>query len=216
MTNTRASYNEDRLCLGEQLPLEMPLSVILDVSERCNFRCSYCFRSKERDESWGYAAKNNLMSMEIFYRSVQQLAEFPQKIKSISLSGHGEPLCNPQIAEMARFLRTADVAERIDMHTNASLLTAETVKEIADAGFSRIVISLQGLNTDDYWRVCGTRLNWDAFWENLRLLYTIKTDNLQLHIKISEAAFGRESMEADKVRFYKLFGDIADSISVEK
>ncbi len=216
MTDIKASYNEDRLCLGERLPLDTPLSVILDISERCNFKCSYCFRSKEKDESWGYAAKNGLMSMETFCQSLQQLASFPQKIQSVSLSGHGEPLCNPDIVGMVRCLRTSGVTSRIEMHTNASLLTAEMAKEIARAGFSRIIVSLQGMDASTYQRVCGVRLDWDAFYENLRILHREKDDALRLHIKISEAAFhqGREGLE--KEAFYALFDKIADTVSVEE
>ncbi|MBD5456947.1 MAG: radical SAM protein [Lachnospiraceae bacterium] len=216
MPDIQASYNVDRLCLGEKLPLDTPLSVILDVSERCNFRCSYCFRSKEKDESWDYAARNDLMSMEVFRRSIQQLSEFPQRIKSISLSGHGEPLCNPDIVEMVRCLRAADVTERIEMHTNASLLSAEKARKIAGAGFSKIVVSLQGLDSGAYRRVCGAKLDWDVFFENLQILYNSKNSGLKIHIKISEAAFSQEKRPGEEELFYTLFGEICDTISIEK
>ena len=102
------------------------------------------------------------------------------------------------------------------MHTNASLLTAEMAKEIARAGFSRIIVSLQGMDASTYQRVCGVRLDWDAFYENLRILHREKDDALRLHIKISEAAFhqGREDLE--KEAFYALFDKIADTVSVEE
>lgn len=216
MMNIRASYNEKRQRLGEILPLDTPLSVILDTSERCNFRCSYCFRSKPQDESWGYAAKNNLMSMDVFHQCIRQLAKFPQKIKSVELSGQGEPLCNPKIAEMVHDLRTADVTEQIVMHTNASMLTAATAKEIARAGFTKIVVSLQGLNANTYEEVCGAELNWDAFYEKLRILYENKNDDLKIHIKITEAALNPKNSAREETVFYSLFGSIADSISVEK
>ena len=137
ITNIEASYRRDRLCLGKELPLDMPLSLIIDISEKCNFRCSYCFRAKERDESWDYAAKNNLMPADSFREIIRQLSAFPGKIKSISLSGHGEPLCNPDIIDMVHALCAANVTERIEMHTNASLLTAKTAEEIAKAGLER-------------------------------------------------------------------------------
>lgn len=216
MLDIKASYNKDRLCLGEKLPLDTPLSIIVDVSERCNFKCNYCFRSKDKDESWDYAAKNGLMPMEIFRRSVRQMSEFPQKIKSVSLSGHGEPLCNPNIIEMVHYLRTSGVTERIEMHTNASLLSEEKAKDIARAGFSRIVVSLQGLDADSYRRVCGAKLDWYAFYGNLRTLFRNKNSDLHLHIKISEAAFDQENEAAEKERFYALFGEIADTVSVEE
>lgn len=216
MTGKQASYNEERICLGEKLPLDTPLSVILDISERCNFKCNYCFRSGKKDETWGYAAKNNLMSMELFQRAVKQLSVFPQKIKVVSLSGHGEPLCNPEISAMVRYLRDFSITERIEMHTNASLLTKKTVQEIAQAGFSRIVVSLQGLDARDYERVCGARLDWDNFYRCLQILYENRVDGLKIHIKISEAALSAENYAADEEKFFALFEPIADTISVEK
>ena len=66
----KASYNQERICLGEALPLNTPLSIILDVSERCNFLCNYCFRSGQKDGSWDFAQKNNLMTMDIFQKAV--------------------------------------------------------------------------------------------------------------------------------------------------
>lgn len=216
MANIKASYNEDRLCLGEKLPLDTPLSMVIDISERCNFQCSYCFRSKVKDESWDYAAKNGLMPMEIFRQSVRQMSEFPQKIKSVSLSGHGEPLCNPDIVEMVRCLRMSGVTERIEMHTNASLLSEERAKNIAKAGFSRIVVSLQGLDTGSYKRVCGARLDWDAFYGNLEVLFRNKNSDLRIHIKISEAAFSQGNEVTEREHFYTMFGEIADTISVEE
>ncbi|MCI9506651.1 MAG: radical SAM protein [Oscillospiraceae bacterium] len=214
ITNIEASYRRDRLCLGKELPLDMPLSLIIDISEKCNFRCSYCFRAKERDESWDYAAKNNLMPADSFREIIRQLSAFPGKIKSISLSGHGEPLCNPDIIDMVHALCAANVTERIEMHTNASLLTAKTAEEIAKAGFSRIVVSLQGLDGDTYKRVCGVKVDWDVFYKSLQILYNNKNDSLQLHIKISDAALSPEN--AERERFYAMFGEIADTVSVEE
>lgn len=154
--------------------------------------------------------------MELFKLAIKQLAEFPQKIKSVSLSGHGEPLCNPELVSMIQYLEQAAVTERIEMHTNASVLTAETAKNIAQSGFSKIVVSLQGLDADTYQKVCGIKLNWNAFYKQLQILYQNKSSKLKVHIKISEAALKKENYEAEKDRFYSLFGPIADTISIEK
>ncbi|GMX66221.1 radical SAM protein [Paenibacillus elgii] len=212
----KPSYNTERTLLGEQLPLDTPYSVILDVSERCNFKCSYCFRAGKIDESWGFAAARSLMSPETFQRAARQLAEFPRKIKVVSLSGHGEPLANPRIVDMVRYLKELNVAEQIDMHTNASLLTQENAPRIARAGFTRIVVSLQGLDALSYERTCGVKINFDKFYNNLKLLYESKDSNLQIHIKIADVALGKENVEESKQKFYALFSGIADHVYVEK
>ena len=216
MAEIKESYNTERLCLGEKLPLNTPLSVIFDLSERCNFKCNYCFRSGEKNESWGYVAKNELMTLEVFETVVKQISQFPQPIKVVSLSGHGEPLYNPNIIKMTNLLRESTAVERIEMHTNASLLTEESIIKIQKAGFSRIVVSLQGLDSSTYEHVCGVKINWEKFYNNLKKLYENKEDNLKIHIKISEAALDKNHYSRDEEKFYTLFGNIADSIFIEK
>lgn len=216
MANIRPSYNTDRTILGEKLPLDTPFSIILDVSERCNFRCSYCFRSGIKNETWGFASNNEVMTSEIFERAVRQLALFPRKIKQISLSGHGEPLCNPNLANMVRILKQLDVAEKIDMHTNGALLTEKSAISIAQSGFSRIIVSLQGLDADAYKRTCQVKINFDKFYNNLKIMYENKNNDLKIHIKVADVALGKEKLKAEENRFTDLFENIADSVSVEK
>lgn len=216
MAVVKPSYNTERVVLGENLPLDTPFAVILDISERCNFRCSYCFRSGKRDESWGFAARGDLMSQEVFKSAARQLKDFPQKLKLVSLSGHGEPLCNPNIVDMVQYLKKLDVAEQIDMHTNASLLTAESAVRIANAGFTRIVVSLQGLDAAAYERTCQAKIDFRQFYNNLKILYENKDKGLKLHIKIADVALGTENIRECEQSFYALFGGIADSVFVEK
>ncbi|MCL1983379.1 MAG: radical SAM protein [Clostridiales bacterium] len=216
MACIKPSYNTERIILGERLPLEAPLALILDTSSRCNFKCIYCYRSGKKDESWGYAALGEIMPPEVFERTVEQLREFSQTIKSVSLSGHGEPMCNPHLANFARLLSKSGVVEQIEMHTNASLLTKDNVADIAKSGFTRIVISLQGLDAATYERVCGVPIDWESMYGNIKLLYKSKPDILKLHVKISDAALEEGGFEENKDRFYALFGDIADSVFVER
>ena len=216
MAIVEPSYSSNRIMLGEQLPLDMPLSIVLDTSERCNFKCIYCFRSGIKDETWGFAAKNEIMTMETFELALKQLADFPRKLKLVSLSGHGEPLSNPHIADMARRLRTSGVTEKIDMHTNASLLTSENVTEIANAGFTRVVVSLQGLDSADYKRVCGVDIDWERFYHHLKRLYENKNEHMLIHIKISNTVFSQGDYVEKEGSFYSLFKPIADSVFIEK
>ena len=216
MACIKPSYNTERILLGERLPLEAPFSIILDTSSRCNFKCSYCYRSGKKDENWGYAADNKNMDIGTFNLVVKQLKEFPRKLKSVSLSGHGEPLCNPWLADMARQLEESGTTENIEMHTNASLLTELNIKDIASAGFTRIVISVQGLDADTYDRVCGVKIDWGRFYNNLKLLYENKSEKLTIHVKITDVALGQDKYRENEGKFYNLFECVADFIFVEK
>ena len=139
------------------------------------------------------------------------MGEFPEKIKLIELSGQGEPLCNPRLENMAQTLKQSDIVNQIMMHTNASLLTEERAKKIAHSGFTRIIISLQGLTSQDYKRVCDVEIDWDKFYKNLKVLYENRQEELKIHIKIPDVALN----QGDEAKFYSLFENISDTLAIE-
>lgn len=156
------------------------------------------------------------MPPEVFELAAGQLKEFPKKIKLVSLSGHGEPLCNPDIADMVRLLEDLAVTEQIDMHTNASLLTEESAVRIAKAGFTRIVVSLQGLDAAAYERTCGVKIDFQQLYNNLKLMYESKDKYLKIHIKMIDTALDPDDPEESERRFYEIFDSLADDLFIEK
>ena len=80
---------------------------------------------------------------------VQQLMEFP-KVGRVLFTGLGEPLANPKIPDMIRRLAEAHVTDRIEIVTNASLLTHEMTDRLLEAGLTYLRISLQGLSAEKY------------------------------------------------------------------
>lgn len=210
-SNITPSYEQQRCRLGEALPLDTPFTVIIDSSERCNFRCQYCFRSGSVSDTWGYCARQDLMEWDVFLRVCDQLKEFPKPLKRIAFSNHGEPLCNPRLSKMILYLKEQGVAGKTEIHTNASLLTPVSAKELAQCGIDKIVVSLQGMTAEKYRQVCGVNINYQKFYECLQILYKEKT-NTQINIKIVDKALD----EGEEHLFYERFSPIADHVFVEK
>lgn len=208
----KPSYDENRQILGEIYPLSTPFTVILDASEACNFNCSYCFRSFNDTKAWGdYAIKKNLMSWDVFQCAVNQIKEFPEDIKKISLSCHGEPLCNRKLPQMVKYIKEQGLKCQVSIHTNASLLDKEYAEELASSGIDKIIVSLQGLDASAYKQVCGVDISFDEFYSNLKYLYDHKLSDTKIHIKIIDVAVGNKCDE-----FYDKFSPIADSVYIEK
>lgn len=208
----KPSFDRNRQELGKIYPLSTPFTVILDASEACNFRCSYCFRSTAGEEAWGeYAIKRNHMGWDVFKLAVEQIKDFPDEIKSISLSNHGEPLCNRRLPQMVRYIKAQGITSRISIHTNASLLDEKYALELAHCGLDKIVVSLQGLNADSYRRVCGAEIDYDRFYRNLKYLYHNKAPNTMINIKTMDVV-----VEGREEEFYQRFSPIADAVFVEK
>lgn len=211
MGEIRPSFDSNRQILGEIYPLDTPFNVIVDVSEACNFKCNYCFRSDKDKTHWGYAKDNQIMQWDLFIKVVEQLKGFPQEVKQISLSNHGEPLANRKLPDMVRYIKNSGIQSRVSIHTNASLLDEKYVYDLADSNIDRIVISLQGLDAAKYYETCGVKIDYESFYQNLALLYKMKKDT-QVDIKIANVAL----KENEEKKFYEMYQPISDRVFVEQ
>lgn len=207
-SNIIKSYSQDRNVLGKVLPLDTPYTVLIDISDSCNLRCKYCFRYDTSIGAEDYR-KNRLMDWEMFQIVVEQLKEFPSQIKRIALSHNGEPLCNRKLPQMVSYIKNAGLTGRTEIHTNGLLLDKQYIEELCEAGIDRVVISLQGLDGDAYYKECGVRIDFERFYYHLKYFYQKKRDT-QIHIKIVDEAVGEE-----RDRFYEMFSPIADRVFVE-
>ena len=205
------SFDRERRVLGHILPLKTPFNVLIDASEVCNFRCKYCFRANKGKEAWGYAVKNDFMEWNTFTHVVEQILEFPEPVKQISLSGHGEPLCNKKVPDMVQYIKEKGITSRVSLHTNASLLDKEYAERLADSDIDRVVVSLQGMTSKKYKEVCGATIDYERFYENL-VFFSEKKQHTQLHIKIANVALE----DGEEEQFYKRFLPVADRVFIEQ
>jgi len=204
------SYNPRRERLGDILPLASPFNVIIDVSEVCNFKCGYCFRANAAGPAAGYCRQNGLMDWDTFIRAAGLLAEFPEAVKKVSLSNHGEPLCNRRLPDMARALKRSGYRGEVEIHTNASLLDREYALDLAEAGLDRVIVSIQGLDAEQYRQMCGVRVDVEALCEHLQTWRRHQKGGL-LYVKSVDEAIppGQEA------RFYQKFSGLADRVFIE-
>lgn len=207
----KPSFDSDRSILGEILPLSTPFTVILDVSEVCNFRCGYCFRGQNDKTNWGYAKHTSFMDWELFQKSVCQIQDFPDKVRKISLSNHGEPLCNRSVPDMVRYIKSQGIQSRISIHTNAAMLDEKYAKDLADSDIDQIIVSLQGLSSEKYREVCKTKVDFDYFYHNLTVLYANRK-HTKIYYKIIDTVLD----DGEENKFYELFSLIGDRLSIEK
>lgn len=204
-------FNENRISLHNVLPLDTPMAFGVGVSQLCNIRCKYCFHALSDAElaSNGFRAMN--MSMDVFYKMVEDLKAFPNRIKSISMAGQGEPLCNPNFAEMVKIIKDANLSDDVSTITNGLLLSRDLVEDIVDAGLDRIFISLQGMNSEKYKQICGRNIDFEQFVEAIKYLYLYSRGKCKVNIKIADIALEND----DKELFFERFGNICDRIHIE-
>lgn len=201
----------DRVRLADVIPLATPFTLNIFPSNICNFRCTYCAQSLgaeylERE----YCFPQELMTMEIIDKVIEQSKAFNTKYKLISFMGHGEPLCNRNLPEMIRKMKKADIANRIDIITNASLLTREYADELIAAGLDVLRVSLQGVSTEAYEKTCGVHLDFEKFVDNLTYFYQNKKQ-CNVFMKTVDASLA----EGEERKFYDIFEKICDRIYID-
>ena len=118
----------------------------ISVTDRCNFRCSYCMPKEVFDKDYPYLPHASLLTFEEITRvATQFVAHGVQKIR---LTG-GEPLLRKNIEvliEQLAALRTVDGKPLdITLTTNGSLL-ARKAQALKAAGLQRVTVSLDGLD----------------------------------------------------------------------
>ena len=118
----------------------------ISVTDRCNFRCSYCMPKEIFDKNYPYLPHASLLSFEEITRVARLFAA--HGVRKLRLTG-GEPLLRKNLElliEQLAALRTVD-GEPLDLTltTNGSLL-ARKAKALKAAGLQRVTVSLDGLD----------------------------------------------------------------------
>ena len=118
----------------------------ISVTDRCNFRCTYCMPKEVFDQSYPYLSHQELLSFEEIARLSSIFASLG--IEKIRLTG-GEPLLRKNLevlVEMLATIRTpSGSALDLTLTTNGSILRKKA-RALKDAGLNRITVSLDGLN----------------------------------------------------------------------
>ena len=118
----------------------------ISVTDRCNFRCSYCMPKEVFNKDYPYLPHSALLTFEEITRVARQFVA--HGVHKIRLTG-GEPLLRKNIEvliEQLASLRTpAGDALDITLTTNGSLL-ARKARSLKAAGLQRVTVSLDGLD----------------------------------------------------------------------
>lgn len=199
-----------RTKLAEVLPMDTPFVVQIFPIYACNFKCSYCIFQFDKSER-GFISDKVVMDFDLYKKCIDEMTKFPNKIKVLRFVGIGEPLMHKKIVEMIEYAALKGVANKLEMLTNAALLTRDMSDSLIAVGLSRLVVSSQGTTKEKYQEICGANIDFEKFIDNLRYFYNNK-GNTQIYIKIIDCAL--DSKEDEK-KFYKIFGDICDTMAIE-
>jgi radical SAM protein with 4Fe4S-binding SPASM domain len=211
--STFTIISHDRKPLRDLLPLKKPLSLFVEPTNVCNFRCTPCVHGAEN-------TRNDLkplrhMDMGLFKNLIRELQEWDgPRLKLLRLAMLGEPFINPEFCEMVRIAKEADVAERVDTFSNGSLLTQEVARRLIEYGLDIIRFSIYAAEDRRHQEVTRTKCTVGAIRDNIRRLREMRDAQGRtkpyIFVKMFDT-FGEENQT-----FFDLYKDIADETGLEK
>lgn len=113
----------------------------ISVTDRCNFRCTYCMPKSEY-ENFDFLPKKDILCYEEMVTIVKIL--IPLGLKKVRITG-GEPLLRKDLSKLVSMIRGLSDEIDIAITTNGVLLS-KYAKELAEAGLSRVTVSLDAFS----------------------------------------------------------------------
>jgi len=152
----------DHYCSND---IALPNSMDLEVTSRCNLRCSMCPKKEGLEPN----PTNSDMSMETFENAKKT---FPA-LDRMNLNGFGESFLHPDFIDMIREVKKYSILTNIT--TNGILISKKNARELILTGLDHLSFSLDSLDPESYKAIRGVD-KLDRVLENLKLILKIKED----------------------------------------
>jgi cyclic pyranopterin phosphate synthase len=114
----------------------------ISVTDRCNFRCTYCMPKELFGKDHVFLPRDQLLSFEEIHLLVRLFVE--RGVRKVRITG-GEPLLRKDLEKLIGMLDAIDGVEDLTLTTNASLLPRKA-RSLAAAGLDRVTVSLDALD----------------------------------------------------------------------
>lgn len=141
--------------------------VLWEITNTCNYHCSYCIFSSEAKKYEDELTTNEVK------RAIKELKE--NNYTYIKFTG-GEPFTRNDMTEILEY--ASKLGFDMDISTNASLITDEIAKKLKNIEFPMVHVSLDGNNKDSHEYVRGE----NTFERTLRGIRYLTNNNIYTRI----------------------------------
>jgi radical SAM protein with 4Fe4S-binding SPASM domain len=122
-----------------------PLFLKVEVTNICNANCTFCAYQHQ-------TRAKQVMTPAVFNKLIDEFNELGGGTLVLT-PVVGESLVDKDFADKVRYARSKKNITHIELNTNGILLTREKFEELAQAGVTRVFLSISGLEREEYKRV---------------------------------------------------------------
>ena len=202
----------DRLPLARLLPLDFPLSIHIEVTNRCNFKCRCCPVSFE--EYPAAVGGHATISMDMYQRICQEIND-SGVTKVVRFYMVGEPLLHGSLPEMIKQMVQSGRIERTELTTNASMLNETIGSALVESGLDYVRVSIYSADQKRHQEITGSKISVLKIRENVKKLREIRDEARGskpfIYVKMLNSY-----NEAENARFLEMYAAIADEAVIEE
>ena len=169
----------------------------ISVTDRCNFRCTYCMPAEIFGEKYQFLPKAKLLTFEEITRLAQLLIGLGAV--KIRLTG-GEPLVRNNVEQLVSMISKLSGLEDLTMTTNGYLLP-QKAQLLKDAGLNRISISLDSLDEETFKLMNGRGFSTSKVLEGISAAEKVGFSPLKINVVVQRNI--NDSSILDMARYFK-------------
>lgn len=151
------SYLEDTLGFPMETLISFPKYFLIEPVNTCNARCIMC--GIDFDKKVKAVLPNELLD-----KIADELSGYSSHVEKVMLYLDCEPLLDRSLHLKVARLKEAGI-KRVNIATNASILTARAATNLIKAGLDEIYITIDSLKKETF-EAIRLRLNFDKVYEN--------------------------------------------------
>ncbi|MBR96116.1 MAG: GTP 3',8-cyclase MoaA [Euryarchaeota archaeon] len=136
----------------------------ISVTDRCNFRCTYCMPKEHFDSNYEFLPKGQIISYEEIVLIVKSM--LPLGLSKVRITG-GEPLLRKDISKLVSMIRNLDESLDIAMTTNGVLLKNK-INSLKESGLDRVTISLDSLDDELFKEMTDSKFGVNQVLEGIK------------------------------------------------
>ena len=148
-------------CHGTACTGCMPSQGVLNLTDICNYRCSFC-EIHHVHETVPVKYKN-IIDLEV----IQKYEPWISRLSVLNFYGSvGEPMINPHFVRIATYLKERYPRLSLGVNTNGFFLDPATADALIRCGFNNILVSMHAADQETYQKLLGG--NFDRVVSNIR------------------------------------------------
>jgi cyclic pyranopterin phosphate synthase len=173
----------------------------ISVTDRCNFRCVYCMPKEVFGRDYRFLDRRELLTFEEIERVARAFVR--RGVRKIRLTG-GEPLLRRDLERLVELLAGIDALD-LTLTTNGALL-AQKARLLADAGLTRVTVSLDSLDDETFRRMNDVDFPVDRVLEGIQAAADVGLAPVKVNVVVKRGVNDRDVL--DLVRHFRGSGHV--------